>query len=364
VVEHAAHCAAGYQEDDKPLEMERYARQMASELQRTFANVVGILGTGFPFYCMDSAWEPASTRYPVPESIRHFTSTQAAFFASKLAPPDLHADAEVTLTGLRDAGREPGQSEFNRYEYERWGARSPTPPDSGTLRDFFAANTLETADRLWPCDVCTAVHDPAKYPRQAWIRDFMNTCMPCHQTAFLPRAVGVLGSDVDLIVVADLAPGDRGQLAEEIGAWIDRHPNANRHDTDWARQLRSSIGPLDVFTVAAADFWLAVDTIAAGEEWMTVTVPCDVGWLPITRIDYEIGKYFALCVELLLSPDPSFVDRFLAAQAGFASQVTAKQVIAAYEADSFYLQQLAQNDTVRKLLEARSRRWAGQTAAG
>lgn len=358
---HARRCAASYRSPTRPADVEQVAREMAADLRAGFANVEAVFGTGFPFYCVEAAHDRASRRYPVPESIRHFTATQADFFSSKLAPPDLDPDAQVTIADLRAQGSDPGQSEFNAYEYTRWGASPPDPPQSGRLRDFFAANALEPAERLWPCDICTTVHDPAKFPRQAWVRDFMQSCVECHQTAFLPRAIGVLGSDIDLIVVADVSPRERAELAARIGEWVDNHPDAYRHDTHWSRQLRSELGPLDVFTVASVDFWNAVETISSGREWEEVTVPCDVGWLPITHIDYEIGRYFPLCVELLEAPDEAFQRRLASARASFAGAVGAAEVLDVYSGDSFYLRQLASNATIRELLEARNRQWIGAT---
>lgn len=359
LTDHARRCAAGYRSPSKPADVEQVAREMAASLRASFVDIEGVLGTGFPFYCVDAAHDRASRRYPVPESIRHFTATQADFFASKLAPPDLGPDTQITIAGLRTRGSDPGQSEFNAYEYTRWGASPPVPPARGRLQDFFAANALEPVERLWPCDICTAVHDPAKFPRQAWIRDFMQSCVDCHQTAFLPRAIGVLGSDIDLIVVADVSPPERAELAASIGEWVDGHPDAYRHDTHWSRQLWSESGPLDVFTVAQVDFWDAMDTLSSGRRWEEVTVPCDVGWLPITHIDYEIGKYFPLCVELLEAPDEAFRRRLAAARASFAGAVGPAEVLDVYSSDSFYLQQLASNATIRELLESRNRRWSG-----
>jgi hypothetical protein len=362
LVDHARRCAASYRSHTKPAEMEDVAREMSSQLRADFPIIEAVLGTGFPFYCVDVAQDPTSRRYPVPESIKHFTATQADFFASKLAPSGVGENETVTIDELRSHGSDPGHSQFNAYEYTRWGLSPPSPPRSGELQDFYAANALEPAERIWPCDICTTVHDPAKFPRQAWIRDFMQSCAECGQTAFLPRAVGVLGADIDLIVVADVSPQGRVALAERIGRWIDNHPRAYRHDTHWSHQLQSGVGPLDVFTVANADFWSAMRTIASGEGWMDVTVPCEVGWLPITHIDYEIGKYFPLCVELLDAPSDGVTQRFNGIRASFARAVEAAEVLAAYSHDSFYLQQLGSNATIQDLLESRNRRWANSTS--
>lgn len=359
LVDHAQRSAASYRSLDRPAEVEAMAREMARELRRTFPRIEAVLGTGFPFYCVEAANDPSSVRYPVPESIRYFTAIQDAFFASKLVPAELDEEAPVSVDKLRALGCDPGQSEFNAYEYARWGLSAPAPPERGLLREYLEANTLEPADRVWPCDVCTKVHNPAEFPRQAWVRDFMRSCASCRQTAFLPRAVGVLGSDVDLIVVADGSQPERLELAARIAEWVDDHPVAYRHDTDWSRQLTAPIGPLDVFTIARDDFWEAAGRISSGDGWMEVTVPCDVGWLPLTHIDYEIGKYFPLCVELIETSDASFDRRFARAQAAFARNVRPASVLAVYSSDSPYLRQLASNATVQDLLERRSRRWAG-----
>lgn len=357
LTDHARRSAASYESPSKPAAVEQVARAMASELLARFNHVDAILGTGFPFYCVDSAHTRKSQRYPVPESIRDFTATQADFFCSKLAPPSLTPDAEVSIRELHAYGSDPGQSEFNAYEYARWGSSPPSPPERGRLQDFFAANVLEAPDRLWPCDICTAVHDPSKFPGQAWIRDFMQSCVDCNQTAFLPRAIGVLDSDIDLIVVADVSRDDRNELATKIAEWIDEHPSAYRHDTDWPHQLRSETGPLDVFTVTRGDLNDALQSLAGGLGWEAVTVPCDVAWLPITHISYEIGKYFPLCVELLESREEAFRGELLATRASFARQVGASDVLDVFSSDSPYLRQLASNETIQEMLKSRNRQW-------
>lgn len=359
VADHARRCADSYAVPGKVDAVLSYAVEAASALQAEFPQIQAVLGTGFPFYCVERARDSASgdSVYPTPNSIHYFTSVQAEFFNRKVVPAGAPQHTPHTLLSLIDAGFEPGQSAFNAFEYSRWGASPPEPPGQGAIEDYFAANVLEPAERIWPCGVCTAVHDTTRFPRQAWVRDFMRSCARCHQTAFLPRAVGVLGSDVDLIAVVEGEARDGASLAAEIATWIDGHPVVYRHDTNWPRQLASGVGPLDVFTIGSDEFWAGLGKIAAGRDWMATTARCDVGWLPITRINYEIGKYFPLCVELLDGADDSFNRRFDEVQASFTSSVSPNAILEAYRADSPYLRQLASNASIADLLDARHRRW-------
>jgi hypothetical protein len=358
---HALACASAYTWTGKVNTAVATVRRAAEEIRSEFGEIRAVLGTGFPFYCTLDVTDPGARVDPVPVSILTFTSTQADEFSHKLLAPSLPLDATVTAEGLRGAGVGVNAGPFTAFEYTRWGAAPPAPPAAGSAADFMAANVVDHPDRPWPCELCTALSDRAKFPEQAWERDFMTTCVACQQTPFLPRAVGVLGSDVDLVALVD-DDVDRADLANRITDWIDRHPVWFRHDTRWPAQLYGRNGPLDVFVVSRSKFFDAVDTMVdaayGGESvaWMRCTVPATVTWLPVTSLDYELGKYFALCMEPI-DVDEATANSLYAARAAFAAVVDATAVLDAYTNDSFYLQQLADNKTVQSLLFDRLERW-------
>src|ERR1019366_2716011 len=149
----------------------------------------------------------------------------------------------------------------------------------------------------------TTLHDRSRYPEQSWERDFMQSCVRCRQTPYLPRAVGVLSSDIDLVALT--APGvDRRWFAARVSGWVDAHAHFFRHDTRWTQQLNGPHGPLDVFVTGTQDFLRAAARMADPDHWMAVTVRSTVTWLPVTDIDYEVGKYLPLCMELLADRTP------------------------------------------------------------
>jgi len=276
-------------------------------------------------------------------------------------------DSSTVLTRgqLERSGIALQPTRYTAYEYTRWGARPPQAPAQGTLDEFVEANVLDHGERLWPCHVCTTLADQAKFPEQSWERDFMVTCVSCVQTPFLPRAVGVLGSDIDIVALVDDASRTApAELARGITHWIDAHPQYFRHDTRWDAQLYGAHGPLDVFVTSTEAFFSAVEAMAAHPTtWITRTVRATVTWLPVTTIPYEIGKYFALCMEPL-DVDARIRTRLAEARRRFASEVSAAEVIAAYERDSFYLRQLMENAELREVIAQRLTRWSGADPAG
>lgn len=374
VAAHAEHCAAQYRSDGHVMKAERLSIEAAHAIVDAFPQVCAVLGTGFPFYCMTGIDAPG--RAGVPPSIRTYTATQAEHFGRKLLPLRiLSDDRRHTREELEGHGVDLGQTRFNAYEYTRWGVAPPVPPAEGTADDYVRANTADISSRDWPCHLCTHLADAGKFPEQTWQRDFMPSCLRCGQTPFLPRAVGVLGSDIDLIALVDdtgqdgAGTVDPASLAHEIAEWIDAHPRYFRHDTRWPAQLGGEHGPLDVFVAGRSAFVDAADRIATGDSWMDVTVGATVTWLPVTDIEYEVGKYLPLCMELLLDrtgsretmPGPFTAD-LTAARRRFATAVTLEEVLASYRADSEYLQQLAGNDSVVATLHERYVLW--REAAG
>lgn len=358
VAAHAVCCADSYQDPTHPEKMFRHAIDAADELTDTFPEILAILGTGYPFYCTDSSPTPG-VGWTTPVSIRTFTQVQAAHFASKLADW-LPRDVPYTEEELRAAGVEPGHSEHSAYEWIRWGHTPPTGPVKGTVAEHIRANTLDIGERLWPCHLCTELHDSAKYPDQSWQRAFMVGCLDCGQTPFLPRAVGVLGSDIDLVAVVDI--DDAHALAHRISSWIDDHPRWFRHDTRWGSQLGGDHGPLDVFVTDHRKLTEAFAELTNPDyDWMTVTVESTVTWLPPSQISYEIGKYFPLCMELLVDrTDGKFTDTVLNTRAAFVSRATSAEIIDRYQHDSHYLRQLAGTSTVRSVLDERASRWSAK----
>jgi hypothetical protein len=364
VAAHAHHSAAQYRDPAHVHKAERVCREATDELLATFPEVVAVLGTGFPFYCMTDAADP--DRDPVPPSIQAYTREQEKLFAGKILPAAVLAYGSEriwTAEELAGHGVDVGQRRANAYEYLRHGAAPPAAPETGVLVEFERSGACVRGDRPWPCHLCTTLHDRRRYPEQSWERDFMQSCVRCGQTPNLPRAVGVLSSDIDLVALT--APGvDRRRLAERISDWIDTHPRYFRHDTRWTQQLNGAHGPLDVFVTDTQDFLRAAALMAGPNDWMAVTVRSTVTWLPVTDIDYEVGKYLPLCMELLAerTSGSSFSASLRAARANFADRVTAKQVLDSYRRDSSYLQQLAGNPQVAALLAARNTRWraAGQ----
>lgn len=366
VASHARHCASQYQDAGHVMKAERHSRRAAQHIASAFPAVRAVLGTGFPFYCMTGIEEP--DRVEVPESIRTYTGTQADHFERKLLPLDvLQAGGRYTADALLKRGVDLGQTQFNAYEYTRWGVDPPSPPDAGLVEKFLQANTVDEATRDWPCHLCTHLSDRAKFPEQAWERDFMRSCLECGQTPYIPRAVGVLGSDIDLIALVDDDEGplvDPAVLAHDIASWIDAHPHYFRHDTRWTAQLGGEHGPLDVFVTSRRAFFDAVTRLGDGDGWMSVTLDATVTWLPVTTIAYEVGKYFPLCMELLVADEPSGITEDLAnARRRFAEKVPADEVFAAYEVDSEYLRQLASNESVRTTLRRRYALWADRGLA-
>jgi hypothetical protein len=305
-------------------------------------------------------------RDPVPPSIQAYTREQERLFAGKILPLSVISqgpDRKWTAEKLADHGATVGQGPANAYEYLRHGAAPPAPPREGTLDAFERANACVRGDRPWPCHLCTTLHDRRRYPEQLRERDFMQTCVRCHQTPFLPRAVGVLSSDIDLVALT--APGvDRRRLAERISDWIDAHPRFFRHDTRWTQQLNGPHGPLDVFVTSTEDFLTAAMRMSGPDDWMAVTVRSTVTWLPVTDIDYEVGKYLPLCMELLVdrTPGGTFGAQLRMARGRFAARISADEVLGRYREDSSYLRQLAGNPQVALLLAARNTWW--RAAAG
>lgn len=361
VVVHARHSAAQYRDRAHVRKAERVCRDASDELLAAFPELVAVLGTGFPFYCMTDATDPDPDRDPVPPSIQVYTHEQEKLFAGKVLPPAVLAEGPDRIWSageLSGHGVDIGQGPANAYEYLRHGATPPTAPASGALVEFERANACVRGERPWPCHLCTTLHDRHRYPEQSWERDFMQTCVRCRQTPYLPRAVGVLGSDIDLVALTT-PEVDRRQLAERVANWIDAHPRFFRHDTRWTQQLGGPHGPLDVFVTNMKDFLRGATMMAGPEHWMAVTVRSTVTWLPVTDIDYEVGKYLPLCMELLAdrTPGSGFTAELRAARSRFANRVTAQQVLDGYRHDSSYLQQLAGNPQVAELLAARNARW-------
>lgn len=362
IVNHARHAAQQYREVGHVQKMRSAAETVAGELTAEFPQIRAVLGTGFPWYCVDGLGEVRPER--VPDSIEVYTTTQAEFFERKLLPANLSSELaagrERSEAELADLGVTLGQSSFNAYEYERWGVRPPTPQGRRTLDQHFADNLLDLSDRDWPCHLCTTLHNSSRFP-QRWERDFMKSCLECNQTPFIPRAVGVLGSDVDVVVVVDDAV-DPTRMASEVAGWIDAHPSYFRHDTDWATQLGAPHGPLDVFVVRRSDFADSVAAMSEDPQWSRVTVRAAVTWLPVTTLDYEIGKYFVLCMEPLVDVEPMqpFFAELSELRQSFARVVTQNELLGFYESDSEYLRQLASNESVRRFLGERLVRWAAQ----
>lgn len=360
VAMHARHAAAQYRRDSHVETMRSVASGVADELARNFPKIQAVLGTGFPWYCIDASGDRGADG--VPESIRFYTETQAAFFERKLLPREVAFELDSHRRWSEDElarlGVELGQTEFNAYEYERWGVSPPRRPNGlQTLRQSVKANLVDLGDRDWPCHLCTALHNSARFP-QRWERDFMKSCLECNQTPFIPRAVGVLGSDVDVVAIAEDGV-DPGELAAEIAGWIDDHPRYFRHDTDWVTQLGAPHGPLDVFVVRRSDFLAAASSIATASAWAGVTVRAAVTWLPVTALDYEVGKYFVLCMEPLLEVDSSdaFTTALSAHRRDFANRVSAEELFEFYGSDSAYLQQLVTNHSTRQFLRGRLDDW-------
>ena len=368
VVRHAEYCAAQYRDAEHIDKMESMCREAAANLMMAFPEVQVVLGTGFPFYCMNRADRP--DRSPTPTSILYYTTTQADFFRRKFVPANVQSDIETkgrrvfTPEQLLEFGSDVGQTSFNAYEYRRWGVEPPLPPPIGTLNEFVEANTLELKERDWPCHLCTTLHNISQYPEQVWERDFMVSCTRCNQTSFLPRAVGVLASDIDLVALTT-SHQDPIKLTREIVQWIDNHPRYFRHDTHWNVQLGGEHGPLDVFVTTIEGFLASANQIADADDWMGVTVEAAVTWLPVTCIDYELGKYMPLCMELLrdntVVGTTGFTHLFDQARRRFAMRVTAERVLDAYTHDSKYLQQLASNPSVAKTLRARFSLWQNES---
>jgi hypothetical protein len=362
VVRHARHAADQYLQASHVEKMRSAAMAAGHELVASFAPIRAVLGTGFPWYCVDSSGDRAAES--IPDSIKFYTQTQTNFFDRKLLPTfmtvEFDSSREWSEADLRQVGIELGQTEFNSYEYERWEVQPPTPSGSRTLRQNFAANLLDIGNRDWPCHLCTTLHNSARFP-QRWERDFMRSCLECNQTPFIPRAVGVLGSDIDLVTITDDTVNPT-QLASDIAKWIDHHPTYFRHDTDWATQLGAPHGPLDVFVARRSDFLSAAEAIATASNWSEITVHASVTWLPVTTIDYEIGKYFALCMEPLIdaTAENAFTSEIAALRGRFARRVTADDLFDFYKSDSAYLRQLVSNESVRRFLRGRLEKWAGQ----
>jgi hypothetical protein len=360
VVRHARHAADQYLQKRHVEKMRSVSISVAHELVASFAPIQAVLGTGFPWYCVDSSGDRAGEG--VPDSIKFYTQTQAGFFARKLLPPamaaELDSSREWSEDDLGQVGFELGQSDFNAYEYERWEVRPPTPAGSRTLRQNFAANLLDIGNRDWPCHLCTTLHNSARFP-QRWERDFMRSCLECNQTTFIPRAVGVLGSDVDVVAIIDDTV-DPTRLASDIAEWIDMHSTYFRHDTDWATQLGAAHGPLDVFVARRSDFLSAAKAVANASSWSEVTVHAAVTWLPVTTLDYELGKYFVLCMEPLIDVTAAnaFTSEIAALRCRFAQRVTTRELFGFYESDSTYLRQLVSNESVRRFLCGRLEEWA------
>ncbi|UIJ35620.1 hypothetical protein [Allobranchiibius sp. GilTou73] len=328
VVDHARHAAEQYRQVGRVERLQSTAEVVAVELTAAFPQIRGVLGTGFPWYCTDSLG--GSRPEGVPASIEVYTTTQAEFFERKLLPAglavEIGGDQERSEAELVDLGVTLGQSSFNAYEYERWGVQPPTPRGSRTLHEHFAENLLDRGDRDWPCHFCTTLHNSSKFP-QRWERDFMKSCLQCNQTPFIPRAVGVLSSDIDVVVVVEDTV-DAAAMAAEVAGWIDVHPTYFRHDTDWALQLGAPHGPLDVFVVRRCDFFDALAAMPEDPQWSSITVRASVTWLPVTTLDYEIGKYFLLCMEPLIDVEPTqpLFSELLEIRRSYAAAVSADEV--------------------------------------
>jgi hypothetical protein len=362
VVRHARHAADQYLQASHVEKMRSTGLAVGRELVASFPSIQAVLGTGFPWYCTDSVADRPSE--DVPDSIKFYTETQATFFERKLLPisivGDIDSDHIWSRAELYQIGVDLGQTQFNAYEYERWGVLPPRPSGNRTLRQSFAANLFDLGGRDWPCHFCTTLHNSSRFP-QLWERDFMKSCLKCNQTPFIPRAVGVLGSDVDVVAIVD-DEIDPTRLASEVAAWIDRHETYFRHDTDWTIQLGADHGPLDVFVVRRSDFLAAAEGIANRASWPSVTVHAAVTWLPVTTLDYEVGKYFALCMESLVdrTPESSFTEELAALQSRFAKRVSTNEMFRFFESDSEYLRQLVSNDSVRRFLVGRLEKWGSR----
>lgn len=366
VAHHAERSAQEYRDAGYVARMEHTSREAAADLMTAFPAIQVVLGTGFPFYCMSHIDQP--DRSPTPVSIQYYTATQADFFNQKLVPESMQFEYATisrrvfTPDQLFKLGLNPGQTAFNAYEYRRWGLEAPVTPPKGTLSEFIEANVLELKERDWPCHLCTTLHDVSRYPEQAWERDFMASCLQCRQTSFIPRAVGVLRSDIDLVALT-AAHQDPTQLAQEIAHWIDVHPQYFRHDTRWHEELEGDQYPLDVYVSTVDEFLTAADQIADAEDWISVKAEVTVTWLPVTHRSYSLGKYLPLCMELLrdkTTGPAGFSHRFDQARHRFATRVTADQVLDAYARNSEYLRQLASNLSVAKTLRSRLALWRGE----
>lgn len=333
------------------------AIEVAERLCSAFVEIKGVFGAGYPFYCMDLMSNGFHRYSSVPQSVLSYIDSQAEYFRSKIVSPHVSKDRSLRREDLAALGLSPDRNQFDQYEFLRERVvPPPAGPARGTIAEYVEANELDYGEAVWPCQLCAHLHDEAQYPDQPFVKDFERSCLDCRLTTLIPRNVGGVSMDTDLIVVTDLPHEQRSEFARRIAAWIDAEPDLYRYDTDYYRMFIDMVGPADVFVSTTRDMEQACWEIGTSEEWKDVLLPATALWLPITERNLALGTNFLLGFELIAFREEGSFTWLEDARCGYAKHDT-HDILNTLSRASFYHRQLLSNESVRRIAEARMQRW-------
>jgi hypothetical protein len=344
-----------YARSDAPRIMRQKATLAAESLTSDVAEVCAVFGTGYPFYVANAPDGTEAER--TPSSILRYFRAQRAYFRSKVAPTaffNLERFRSFTAANLRSRRLRLRRGIFDRYWYSKFDAPLPPPPPREATLDFYhAENAFDVEDDIWPCQLCTRLHDRFLFPDQARHRGFNGECLPCRQTSLTERNVMVCAADMDLIAVVD---GDPAVLASRLEAHLRNRTPYFLHDTFQLRAIENYEPALDVFVVSEDALAAALaDLEERGEDAKSLSA--HALWVPLRRVDLDLSAHFALAFELLTATGTMWPKRLAQARVGYACHVNVDGLLGRLRKRSFYLRQLLGNRSVTATVRSRLAGW-------
>lgn len=335
-------------------------RELSAELRAEFPReVVGVFGTGFPFYCF-GATDSFDDNVRTPPSILEYLHEQRNYFASKLLPRRTFERARSSVINAATADQSVGvtldRNVFDLREYESRGVTPPKRPrGSAALEVWHAAGAVAVSEDLWPCHLCIGLQAPDLVPHQQVLKDTNETCLRCKQTPLILRNVTTAGPDLDLTVIVD---GDLTTMAAAVRDHTLHRSTRYLYDLDLERTIFNiGDGPADLFITTRQNLREALAALGQ-PNWLTVGFRSIALWsLTLHDHFFNLGEDFALSF-VPQHLDSSLAEELVATRQSFARAHSHAAVLDALRNHSLAHRHVLSNPAVVGAVQQRLRSWS------
>lgn len=320
--------------------------------------VVGVFGTGYPFYLLNGHGH-APPMAP-PTSVQSYFEEQAGYFRARCLPEhtfERNASARFDRDDLsRSLGIPATRNRFDAYLFEVHQKPVPqTPAGPHELREYLEHNCFDVSSDIWPCQMCTTLQSQENFPRQRQLKNTNTDCLGCRQTSLIVRNVMGAASDVDLIVVVR---DDADNVAEQLKRRVIEDATYHLFDLELPRAIVHGDGPLDVFIFELNATMQALHRLTTS-DWRNTEIAAVALWCPTAHFDARLDLCFPLAFEPIMISDAELARSYEATTKGFAAGATATEVMNVLHEGSFWTKQLMTNRALADALCARLDRWRG-----